>query len=175
MTNLPKWSTPERQAHLIKLFVDSGGFCIFGHKNCPFPEHHYQVYIESLISQWKADDRQQASLEWEAESTALHSLGERRFPILGRFNNISMDVWHDSQPLFYIEKLGMDAVRLQPFAKVKLSSSYVRLYVGLGGALRTTSKNRKRKIVRYGKPLSKQAEAKVFELVKQAVSDYLAG
>ncbi len=30
----PKWVTPERQACLVKLFADSQGFCIYGHKPC---------------------------------------------------------------------------------------------------------------------------------------------
>ncbi len=30
----PKWVTPERQACLVKLFADSQGFCVYGHKPC---------------------------------------------------------------------------------------------------------------------------------------------
>ncbi len=30
----PKWISPARQAHLVKLFADSQGFCVYGHKPC---------------------------------------------------------------------------------------------------------------------------------------------
>ena len=173
MATLPKWSTPSRQVLLVKLFLDSGGFCVYGHTNCLIPEHHYQVFIEGLIDNWKADDREQANLDWKEEQRALHSLGERRHPIRGRFNNISQDIFHDRQPLFYLEGIGMSGVKLQAFAKVKLSSSWLRLYVDLGDSLKAISKNKRRKAIRYGKPLPKEVEARVTKLVTLAVRDYL--
>ena len=173
MTTMPKWSTPNRQARLVKLFLDSGGFCIFGHENCLVPSHHYEVYIELLIDDWKREDRLEAKLDWIAERQAMHSLGERRAPLIGRFNNISMDIFHDSQPLYYLECLGMDGLKLQPFAKVKIGSSYMRLYVSLGDSLREVSKNKRRKAIRYGKPLPQSVENRIASLVTLAVRDYL--
>ena len=173
MATYPKWSTPNRQAHLVKLFLDSGGFCVFGHRNCSIPQHHYEVYIETTIDGWKAEDREQAKLDWEAESKAIHSLGERKYPIRGRFSNIAKDIFFDKQPLFYLEALGMSGITLQPFAKVKIASSYFHLYIDLGDSLRSTSKNRRRKAIRYGKPLPKAVEARVRKLVTLAVKDYL--
>ena len=173
MATSPKWSTPNRQAYLVKLFLDSGGFCIFGHRNCPIPEHHYSVYIEGVIGYWKAEDREAQRLDWIAESRAIHSLGERRTPITGRFNNISMDIFHDKQPLFYLEGLGIDGLILQPFARVKLASSYMRLYVSLGDSLRGISKNKRRKAIRYGKPLPKSISERIAEKVSLAVRDYI--
>jgi len=173
MTNLPKWSTPNRQAVLVKLFLDSGGFCIFGHENCQIPEHHYEMFIEGLIDYWKSEDRTQDSLDWKAELIALHSLGEVRLPIRGRFNNISRDIFHDRQPLFYLEGLGISGLTLTPFAKIKLASSYFHLYIDLGDSLRSVSKNRKRKAIRYGKPLPQAVQVTIAKLVKLAVRDYL--
>jgi len=173
MTTQPKWSTLDRKAYLVKLFLDSGGFCIFGHSNCLIPEHHYEVYIERVIDDWKTEDREQARLDWIAESKALHSLGERRYPITGRWNNISQDIFFDKQPLFYLEALGISGVKLQPFAKVKLASSYMRLYIDLGDSLRGTSKNQRRKAIRYGKELPKSIQERIAEKVSLAVRDYL--
>ena len=173
MTTYPKWSTPNRQVALVKLFVDSGGFCIFGHTNCPIPEHHYEVYIEGLIDDWKAEDRKQTSLDWKAEQRAFHSLGERKYPIRGRFSNIAKDIFFDKQPLFYLEALGMSGLTLQPFAKVKIASSYFHLYIDLGDSLKATSKNQKRKAIRYGKQLPKLIEERIAEKVRLAVRDYL--
>jgi len=173
MTTQPKWSSPLRKAHLVKLFLDSGGFCIFGHKDCSIPEHHYELYIESLIDSWKAEDREQARLDWIQERKAIHSLGERKYPITGRFNNISMDIFHDRQPLYYLEGLGIDGLKLQPFARVKLASSYMKLYINLGDSLRGTSKNKRRKAIRYGKELPKSIQERIHQQVWLAVRDYL--
>jgi hypothetical protein len=136
----PKWVNPVRQAHLVSLFVRSRGFCVFGEPNCQIPEHHYEIFIESLIDDWQADDRQQAKLEWQIERKLMHSLNEKRLPLRGRFNNISSEIWHNQQPIYYLESLGMDGLKLKPFAKVKLSSSYQHLYIDLGDSLRGISK-----------------------------------
>ena len=103
MATLPKWSTPNRQVFLVKLFLDSGGFCIYGHTNCPIPAHYYEIAIEHIIENWKEDDRE----NWKLEQKAIHSLGERKYPIRGRFSNIAKDIFFDKQPLFYLEALGI--------------------------------------------------------------------
>jgi hypothetical protein len=169
----PKWLTPIRKAYLVKLFVDSNGFCVYGHKNCLIPAHHYEIYIERVIDSWKSEDREQARIDWLAEREAMHNLCERRYPITGRFNNISIDIFHASQPLFYLECLGIDGLRLQPFAKVKIGSSYMRLYVSLGDSLRTASKNQRRKAIRYGKGLPTSIQEQIRQKVWLAVRDYL--
>ena len=133
----------------------------------------YELLSEIAIDGWKADTRAQSSLDWQLERKALHSLGERRTPLRGQFNNISQDIWHDKQPLFYIENLGMSGITLTPFAKVKLSSSYLRLYVDLGDCLRSVSKNKRRKAIRYGKPLPKSVDNRIADKVWQAVKHYL--
>ena len=169
----PKWINPTRQAHLVSLFVRSQGFCVFGEPNCTIPEHHYEIFIESLIDDWQADDREQAKFDWQAERKLMHSLHEKNLPIRGRFNNISSEIWHNQQPVYYLESLGMDGLKLKPFAKVKLSSSYQHLYVDLGDSLRGISKNKKRKAIRYNKPLPQQANDTVSQLIMKAVKHYL--
>jgi len=169
----PKWVNPTRQAHLVSLFVRSRGFCIYGEVNCTITEHHYEVFIESLINDWKADDRETNRLEWNNERKLMHALNEKTLPMRGRFNGVSSDIWHDSQPIYYLESIGMDCLKLKPFAKVKLSSSYQHLYVDLGDSLRKVSKNRKRKAIRYNKPLPQSANDIVSKLIIEAVKDYL--
>lgn len=170
----PKWATPERKNQLVELFCRSGGFCIFGEPSCPYPEHHYELFIEGLISDWKADDREARSLEYRLETIRLHSLAEPRQPLRGRFSAISKDIWKSSQPLYYIEGLGVSGLTLQPFVRVRLSSSFMRVYVNLGEALRGVSKNKKRKALRYGKPLPKAIDQAINELVKTSIRHYLA-
>jgi len=43
---LPLWATPQRRAILVQLFQQSGGFCIYGHRPCPDPLHHYEYWID---------------------------------------------------------------------------------------------------------------------------------
>jgi len=98
---------------------------------------------------------------------------KKTLPMRGRFNGVSSDIWHDSQPIYYLESMGMDCLKLKPFAKVKLSSSYQHLYVDLGDSLKSVSKNRKRKAIRYNKPLPQSANDIVSKLIIEAVKDYL--
>lgn len=170
----PKWATPERKAKLVELFYRSGGFCIFGEPNCIIPEHHYELFIEGLITDWKADDREARRIEYKLERICLHNLAEPKEPLRGRFSAISKDIWKSSQPLYYMEGLGISGLTLQPFVRVRLSSSFMRLYVNLGEALRGISKSRKRKAIRYGKPLPKAIEQATYQLVRASVLDYLA-
>ncbi len=169
----PKWVSPERQAHLVKLFLESHGFCIFKHTKCQFSEHHYTVFIDNLIKDWQSDDRSQTLAKWEAERIRLHALGERKTPIRGTFNNISQDIILANQPLFYLEGIGVNGITFKPFAKIRLANSYMRLYVDLGHSLQTISKNRKRKAIRYGKTLPLDVSSRVDSLCYLAVKHHL--
>ncbi|KKM15783.1 hypothetical protein LCGC14_1692570 [marine sediment metagenome] len=91
--NQPKWATPDRKNALVQLFLSSGGFCVFGHTKCQIPEHHYYLHSELLIKDWKMIDREEVVAEWRAEREAIHSLGEPRYPVVGRFNAISRAIY----------------------------------------------------------------------------------
>jgi len=170
MTRQPKWITPERQARLVDLFLRSQGFCVFGHKPCPYPEHHYQLFIENLIKDWIADDRAQRQAEWRAEQKAMHSLGERPYTRRGEWSAIGKDVFYDRQPLFYIVGYGVSGLTHKPFAKVSIASSSATLLVDLSQAVRGMSKNQRRKALRHhkggGVPL-------IHKACRKAVGDYL--
>ncbi len=168
-----KWINPIRQSHLVSLYLRSRGFCGSGEYILYIQENHYEIFIESLIDDWQADDRQQAKYDWQAERKLMHSLNEKRLPLRGRFNNISSEIWHNQQPIYYLESIGMDGLKLKPFAKVKLSSSFQHLYIDLGESLRGISKNKRRKAIRYHKPLPTQANDKVSQLIIEAVKHYL--
>ncbi len=170
----PKWVTPDRQTHLVRLFLDSKGFCVYGHKLCPIPEHHYEVFIECLIDDWKGDDRGQRQAEWVAERQQLHRVGERRYPLHGQFSAVSKDIFFAEQPLYYLAGLGISGLIFKPFAKVRLSSSFVALYINLGDTLKGLSKSQRRKAIRYGKPLPYQIEQEVAKICRLAVRHYLA-
>ena len=168
----PKWALPHRQAHLVNLFIRSGGFCVFGHRPCPIPEHHYEAYIERLIEDWIADDKAQANAERQAEIRALHRLPERG-ALRGTFSAIGRDIFFGQQPQYYLEALGISGVTFRPFALVRLASSYVCLFVDLGDALKGLSKAKRRKAARYGKALPQEVQEKVDEACRRAVKHYL--
>ena len=172
--SLPKWATLDRRTALVQLFLSSGGFCVYGHKKCLIPEHNYYLYTEILIRDWKQLDRQQSQADWEAERKAIHNLGEQHCPVLGRFNAISKDIFASNQPLYYLEGQSVSGLTLTPFVKVRLASSYMRLFIDLGQALREVSKNKRRKAIRYGKPLPQETQAIIRRKVLEAVRDYLA-
>ena len=171
---LPKWATLDRRTLLVKLFLSSGGFCVYGHKKCQIPEHHYYLYTEILIRDWKQLDRDDRLAEWEAERKAIHSLGERTYPIRGRFSAISRDIFASQQPLYYLDGPSVSGLTLMPFVMVRLASSYMRLFVDLGIELRQVSKSKRRKAIRYGKPLPQETEAIIRRKVLEAVRDYIA-
>jgi len=169
---LPKWATLDRRNVLVQLFLSSGGFCVYGHKKCLIPEHHYSLYIELLIKDWKHLDRELDTALWEAERKALHSIGERSYPIRGQFSAVSRDIYAESQPLYYLEGQAVSGLTLMPFVRVCIASSYIRLYVDLGEALRQVSKSQRRKAVRYGKALPKSVKRAISSKVLEAVRDY---
>ena len=169
---LPKWATLDRRNVLVQLFLSSGGFCVYGHKKCLIPEHHYYLYSELLIKDWKQLDRELSNALWQAERKALHSLGERSYPVRGQFSAISRDIHAGNQPLYYLEGQAVSGITLTPFVRARIASSYVRLYVDLGEALRQVSKSQRRKAIRYGKPLPKSAREAVSSKVLEAVRDY---
>lgn len=172
-SHLPKWSTVERRDALVRLFLSSGGFCIFGHRPCDIPAHHYELFIEGVISDWQGEDREARLADWKLERIALHRLAERRQPLRGKFSAIANQIWHDNQPQFYLEGLGISGLTFTPFAKVRLAGGYVRLHVNLDDTLRGISKNRRRKAIRYGKPVPKSIQDRINDLIGEAVRHYL--
>ena len=230
---LPKWATLDRRNLLVELFLDSGGFCVYGLKPCigyftqkpitacawgkkcskPMPKNqlcrykpeddkphlpcryvtfdqkrwhcaygdypcykpfgsHYEYYADTLIAEWKHLDIEQRLAEWEAERKALHSLGQRSYPIRGQFSAVSRDIYAENQPLYYLEGQAVSGITLTPFVRVRIASSYIRLYVDLGEALRQVSKSKRRKAIRYGKPLPPTTRVAIMRKVMEAVKDY---
>ncbi len=170
---LPTWATPERKERLVELFVSSGGFCVFGHKKCLIPEHHYYHFTEMLIKDWQELDRDLRSALWEAERKAMHNLSERTYPIRGQFSAIARDIFSSNQPLYYLDGQGVSGLTLTPFVRVRISSSYVRLYIDLGNEFREVGKVKRRKAIRYGKPLPKEVDRAISRKVLEAVRHYL--
>jgi hypothetical protein len=107
------------------------------------------------------------------EQRELHRLGERG-PLRGRFSAIGRDIFFGRQPQYYLDALGISGLTFRPFAKVRLASSYVHLFVDIGDALKGMSKSRRRKAIRHGKPLPQAVQDRVNEVCRRAVKHYLA-
>ena len=224
---MPKWVTPERQAHLVRLWAQFGNKCLLGHQTCSNLDHYiyrepkavkvakpvivpcqdsngepirdkhgepihiilyraltsviyeekqarlYELKSERQIDTWQADDRGQRQAELKAERRQMHSLGERRYPLRGRFSNIAQDIFFDRQAQHYLEGLGISGLTFKPFAKVRIASSYMCLFVELGDTLKAVSKSKRRKAIRYGKALPPDTQRRIDILCSLAVRHYL--
>ncbi len=150
-------------------FIDNENLLTFGVKGeCQYPE-----YVSRLIQEWRNDSRSLKQAEWQAERLTLHALGERREPIRGRFNGVSREITLAEQPTYYLDSLGVSGLTFKPFAKIRLSSSYVYLYVDIQKPLQAVSKSKKRKAIRYGKPLPAEILDRIDLACNKAVRHYL--
>ena len=168
---MPIWSTPPRQALLVRLFLESGGRCIHGHPECPNFDHYYSFYSEELIELWKADDREERETAWQQEKGRLHRLLEIRKR--GPFDTIAREEYLANRPLFSIKAVGVGAFTFKRMARVEIPCLRRVIWVNLAGV--ELSKNARRKLVRYkqGK-LPRELEESVFSICARAVRRFLA-
>ncbi len=132
----------------------------------------YEIKEREIVKDWIADDRAQTLAEYQAEAEARHRVIQRNKPLHGKFSGVSRDIFHDKQPLFYVEALGINGITFKPFAKVRLASSQQVIYVDISETLKPLSKHARRKAVRYNKhPL--ELDDSIHSDCKQAVKKYL--
>ena len=171
---MPKWVTPQRQTQLVDIFQRSSGFCVYGEHPCTNPEyHHYENYIIGLIKDWIADDREARAYLNRIISRSLHRIPEIG-ALRGSFNAISRDIYHDKQPQYYLEALGISGLTFRPFAKIRIASSFTRLHVDIGEPLKAVSKHKRRKAIRYGQSLPVEVQKQVEEICNRAIAHYLS-
>ena len=124
-----------------------------------------------LIQDWIALDRADKAYLNRIISRMLHRIPESG-SLKGTFNAISRDIYHSGQPQWYIETFGIDGLTFQPFARIRIASSFVRLHVSIDKPFRALSKNAKRRAMRYGK-MPANVEDNVGHLCSLAVSRWL--
>jgi hypothetical protein len=174
---MPKWVNSERKIYLSQVLASHFNTLKGWNLDLTTGEIYndeYNDYIQRLIKTWVEADREEANALWKRERKALHSLNEKRLPLRGRFNNVSSVIWHEQQPIYYLESIGMNGLTCKPFAKVKMASSYYHLYIDLGDCLKSISKNRKRKAIRYHKPLPQSVDELINDKIANAVKHYLS-
>jgi hypothetical protein len=133
----------------------------------------YDLKLTEVVEDWVKEDRQAKAYERKAIARLLHTIPEVG-ALRGQFNAISRDIYHESQPTYFIECLGISGLTFKPFAKVRIASSYVRLHVDLKAPLANVSKNRKRKYLRYGKGLPIEVQKEVELTCNKAIAHYLS-
>lgn len=125
-----------------------GGFCVFGDAGCQIERHHYDNFLRELIEEWKADDREERNLAWKADERNLHHGDAGRF---GRpFDPVAREVFMADRPAYYLEGLGVNAMTVKAAAKIRLPSTNIRFFVDVSQPVKKLSKNKRRKIRRYG-------------------------
>jgi hypothetical protein len=172
----PQWAKPNRQAYLASLltnYLAERGWQ-FDLLTGEFYHPQYDARIKPIIANWREDDRADAITLWGIEQKAIHGLGEHSYPLRGEFSTVAKDIYYARQPQYYFIGLGISVLNFKPFAKVRLASSFIALHVNLGDALKEVSKNKRRKAIRYGKPLPRDIQERVDLLCRQAVKHYLA-
>lgn len=146
--------------------------------NVPITEYEilnkHELLIDNAVKEWSEDYRIEQLEQWHRERRELHRLNEKQFPLRGRFNNISSVIFHESQPLYYIHRIGLDAIHMIPYAMVRLASSRDCIMVSLPDVnFKGISKNAKHKLLRYNKPIPESINSQIEIKVKGAVKSYL--
>lgn len=169
----PKWASVRRQLYLARItlpfLLESGWQLDLLTGEFYHPE--LEALYNRLIANWQEDDRAEREALWQAEQREIHNLAEVG-RLKGEFNFIARDIFFDRQPQFYVEGLGISGLTFIPFAKVRLASSFVALYVDLDDALRGLSKNQRRKAIRYKRPLPQSTREAVEQKVSLAVRHF---
>jgi hypothetical protein len=132
----------------------------------------YDRAVDNIVKDWVREDATARAYIRGVESKRLHSLNETG-SLRGHFNAISRSIYFDNQPMFQVLGLGIDSLTFKPFAKIRIASSIVALHVDISEALKPLSKCKKRKAIRYGKPLPNTIAEVVSECASKAVCKYL--
>jgi hypothetical protein len=141
--------------------------------------------MKILIKDWSELDRSLKAAEAESEQRRMHEGVPKTERFLGRFSDVSREIYHDEQPSFYIKALSVipgagPGGRALPVAIVELSSSTdydptsrkwapKTLRIDISEAVKTISKNARNKALRYGKPLPGPDQLEVEKIVAKAV------
>jgi hypothetical protein len=126
------------------------------------------VYVAEAeaIATWKADDREQRSLDWKREQQAI--LDGTYGTYGSRFDPVARDQFMAQRPVYYLKGTGIDGMHGRPVAVVRVPSTSIYLYVDVSAAFTKATKNQRRLARRRGKPIQVQ-EVTVEQLCQQAV------
>jgi hypothetical protein len=114
MKGLPLWSTPGRQAYLIRLYAQASEF--YEEDGRVVPDNNEA--IELVIYTWKALDREEREEAWRREKRRLHALPEIRRR--GPFDSIAREIYLANRPSWKINAVGVGAFTFKKLARVEI-------------------------------------------------------
>jgi len=163
----PQWATPERRNFLVELFLESRGFCVYGHgMTCLNPHHHYELVIDDRIEEFKRSDREERSYLWKLLERRLHAAPNKRIQ-RGPFDSIRREQYLAARPIFLVVGIGVNAFTQRRVAKVEIPGLEKVIWVDLSGV--EVSKRRLRKLSR--RPGGNIPDA-IYSRIAQAVRRY---
>lgn len=128
--------------------------------------------IKDLIATWKAEDREARERLWKLEKRRLHAAPQIRRR--GPFDTIRREEHMAHRPVFRIVGLGVNAFTQHRVAKVEIPGLGLVVWVDLAGITTGVSRNKLRKLVRYGKgSLPKELVPKLEVRVQERIREYL--
>jgi len=137
------------------------------------PNTLYTKVIDEIAEDWRKDDLDARAYQKRLDDIAMHKLPERG-RLRGHFNAISRTIFADNQPMFEVIGLGVSGLTYQAFVKVRVASSVIALHVDITEAVKVLSRNKRKKVLRYGQPLPATIMEIVSAEASKAIADYLA-
>ena len=190
----PQWATPQRRALLVELFQHSRlvwlspdspirGFCMDGQCSkvspanpapyCQECERFFQNYIEPIIKGWIADDKVGQTALWRQEQRRLHHMTDERGWRNQLFDPVAKDVFFQQQPPYYLEGVGISGLTFTRIAKVRVSSTPVRLFVDVAESKQPKKLGQNaRKRLRRRAGLLMEEDRTIDQLCSAAVKDF---
>lgn len=110
---------------------------------------HYDEIRENVIDSWKAEDREREAYEWKLEQRQIVDGTYGKYGTT--FDPVARDVYMAERPEYYLVGLGVSPFTYKRVALVRIPSTFVHLFVEVGEAVQSVSKNAQRKAKRYGK------------------------
>jgi hypothetical protein len=172
-----KYGNTQRDENGEIVYTQAYGVALVKGKDRVFqyrPNTLYEQRVNEVVRDWVKDDCEARAYLQKLEARGLHSFTSESGGLRGTFNAISRTIYCDSQPMFQILGLGVNALTFKPFAKVRVAGSMVALHIDISDALKPLSKCKRRKVVRYGKPMPPEMMALISEESSKAVRHYLA-
>jgi len=132
----------------------------------------YDKVSEEAIQEWVSEDRAEDATAWKRERRRLHSQPE--FHKRGQYDSLAREIFLAARPLWDIEAVGVGAFTFQRALKVRIPGLDKVIWVNLPMP-KGVSRNKRKKILKYGKGKLPEPEADVmYRVISEAVQRALS-
>lgn len=158
----------------IKHYMEHVVRAMFDEEPIAVPLSLYKKMSEGAIQSWKAEDREEKAYLWKLEQKHINDGTFGRYG--SDFDPVTRDIYYQERPIYYFLGFGVAAESKKRIAVVRVPSTYIRLYVEVSEAFEgaSISRNKKRKMARYGSKPPAHIWEQVDSLCCQAVAAYWA-